>query len=70
MMSDFFDAEIGPLNTIENCRRSIRTTVADLRIVDDKGVRHTVVDGKVVVKDHKLVNGDIDAIRAEAKAQA
>ena len=32
--------------------------------------RKVMIDGKVVVKDHKLVNGDIDAIRAEAKAQA
>ncbi|MFA5623671.1 MAG: amidohydrolase family protein [Bradymonadales bacterium] len=70
MMGDFFDAEFGPLNSIENCRRCIRTSAADLRIVDDEGVRHTVVDGKVVVKDRKLVNGDIEALREEAKSQA
>lgn len=71
LMSDFFDAEFGPLTTVENCRRSIKTTVADLRIVDDKGVvKHTVVDGKVVVRDGKLVNGDIDEIRAEAQKEA
>ena len=39
--------------------------------IDDKGaVRHTVVDGKVVVRDGKLVHGDIDEIRADAKKQA
>lgn len=71
LMSDFFDAEFGPLTTVENCRRSIKTSVADLRIVDDKGVvKHTVVDGKVVVRDGKLVHGDIDEIRADAQKQA
>ena len=71
LIGDFFDTEVGPLNTVENCRRSIKTSAADLRIVDDKGaVRHTVVDGKVVVRDGKLVHGDIDEIRADAKKQA
>lgn len=70
MMGDFFDAEFGPLNSVENCRRCIRTSVADLRIVDEQGVRHTVVDGAVVVKDRQLVNGDIEALRAEAKEEA
>jgi len=71
MMSDFFDAEIGPLNSIENCRRSIKTSVADLRIVQNDGkVRHTLVDGKIVVRDGKLVHGDIDQIRKEAQVQA
>lgn len=70
MMGDFFDAEFGPLNSVENCRRSIHSTVADLRIVDDAGVRHTVVDGKVVVRDHKLVHGDIETLRSEAQVQA
>lgn len=70
MMSDFFNAEFGPLNDVENCRRSTKSSVADLRIVDDKGVRHTVVDGKVVVRDRKLVHGDIDQIRKEAQEQA
>ena len=71
VIGDFFDTEVGPLNTVENCRRSIKTSAADLRIVDDKGaVRHTVVDGKVVVRDGKLVHGDIDEIRADAKKQA
>ena len=70
MMGDFFGAEFGPINDVQNCRRSTKSSVADLRIVDDKGVRHTVVDGKVVVRDRKLVHGDIDAIRAEAQVQA
>lgn len=71
MMGDFFDTEVGPLNTVENCRRSIRTSAADLRIVGVDGkVRHTVVDGKVVVRDGKLVHGDIDEIRKEAQEQA
>lgn len=70
MIGDYFDIDCGPLNTVENCRRSIRTSAADLRIVTDQGVRHTVVDGKVVVRDGKLVNGDIDAIREDAKVQA
>ncbi|MCL2325620.1 MAG: amidohydrolase family protein [Proteobacteria bacterium] len=70
MMGDFFDAEFGPFNAVENCRRSIRTSVADLRITDAQGVRHTVVNGEVVVKDRKLVKGDIEALREEGKAQA
>ena len=70
MMGDFFDAEFGPLNDAYNCRRATKSSVADLRIVDDKGVRHTVVDGKVVVRDRKLVHGDIDQIRKEAQEQA
>ena len=70
MMGDFFNAEFGPLNDAYNCRRATKSSVADLRIVDDKGVRHTVVDGKVVVRDRKLVHGDIDQIRKEAQEQA
>ena len=70
MMGDFFDAEFGPLNPVQNCRRSTKSSVADLQIVDDKGVKHTVVDGKVVVRNRKLVHGDIDQIRKEAQEQA
>lgn len=69
MMSDFFGGEFGPLTEADG-RRATKSTVADLRIVDEKGVRHTVVDGKVVVRDRKLVHGDIDEIRKEAQVQA
>ncbi len=71
LIGDFFDIDCGPFNSVENCRRSIKTSAADLRIVEDDGhVRHTVVDGKVVVRDGKLVHGDIDQIRKEAQEQA
>ena len=44
---------------------------ADLRVLDDRGqVQHVLVDGAVVVRDGRLVNGDIDAIRQEAQEAA
>ncbi len=43
---------------------------ADLRIVDGNGVRHVVVAGKIVVRDRRLVTGDLDVIRSDAHEQA
>ncbi len=69
MMSDLFHANFGPLNAADG-KRASTNAVADLRIVDAQGVKHTVVNGEVVVKDRKLVHGDIDQLRKEAQEQA
>ena len=43
---------------------------ADLVVERDGAVTHVVVGGRVVVADGALVGGDLDAIRAEARALA
>jgi hypothetical protein len=43
---------------------------ADLVVERDGAVAHVVVGGRVVVRDGRLLGGDIDEIRAEAHAEA
>ncbi len=45
-------------------------SAGDLRVVDGNGVRHVVVGGRVVVEGRKLLFGDLEAIRGEARSQA
>lgn len=44
--------------------------LGDLVVSDHDGPRHVVVAGKVVVRDRKLVFGDLEKIRGEAEQQA
>ncbi|MCA9664304.1 MAG: amidohydrolase family protein [Myxococcales bacterium] len=44
--------------------------VADVGVFDGPRALHLVVGGRVVVRDGRLVSGDIDAIRDEAREQA
>ncbi len=43
---------------------------ADLVLEGPEGPRHVLVGGRLVVRDGRLVNGDLEAIRAEAQTQA
>jgi len=47
-----------------------RGAVGDLVVSDSEGPRHVVVAGQVVVRDGRLVHGDLEAIRQEAERQA
>ena len=44
--------------------------VGDLVVSDERGPRHVVVGGQVVVRDRQLVFGDIEKIRQEAEREA
>jgi cytosine/adenosine deaminase-related metal-dependent hydrolase len=44
--------------------------LGDVVVWQDGGVRHSVVDGRVVVKDGQLTGGTIDAISAAAQDSA
>lgn len=44
--------------------------LGDLVVADEGGARHVVVGGQVVVRDRRLVHGDLDRIRQEADRQA
>ncbi len=46
------------------------SVAADLRVVDERGVRHVLTAGRVVVRDHALCNADISEIRRAAAEQA
>ena len=43
---------------------------ADLVVEDEEGPLHVLVGGRLVVRDRKLVNGDLETIRAEAQEAA
>ncbi|HEX7623572.1 MAG TPA: hypothetical protein VF400_08380, partial [Anaeromyxobacteraceae bacterium] len=44
--------------------------LGDLVVREDGRVRHTVVGGRVVVEDGRLVCGDLEAIAATAEREA
>jgi cytosine/adenosine deaminase-related metal-dependent hydrolase len=43
---------------------------ADLRVLDERGVRHVIVAGALVVHEGELLTGDISEIREQARAAA
>ena len=66
---DFFDARLRKKGI--ECRKfNPWRPFMDVRLNNRDHRKMAVVDGKVVVRDGKLVHGDIDEIRADAKKQA
>lgn len=61
LLSDFFDEPIGAL---------VETAAADVRVENAQGVQHVLVAGRLVVENGRLLTGDIEEIRADARRQA
>lgn len=59
--AELFDASFSPLTP---------GAMADVIAVEDNRVAHVVVDGHSVVSDGRLLNADVDEIRAAAQNQA
>ncbi len=61
LAADLFGASEEPLT---------RGALGDLVVSGAEGPRHVVVAGQIVVRDGRLVHGDLDTIRQEAERQA
>jgi hypothetical protein len=61
LIAERFDAALEPLAP---------GALGDVAVWENGRVRHSVVGGRVVVEDGRLLGGDLDAISAEAQAYA
>ncbi|MCB9756149.1 MAG: amidohydrolase family protein [Myxococcales bacterium] len=57
-----------PLGALPDAARP--EVAADLRVLDDRGVRHVIAAGRVVVRDHALQTADLSEIRRAAAEAA
>ncbi len=61
LMAQCFGATMAPM---------IQGSLGDAVVTEGETVRHVIVDGQIVVRDGRLVYGDMDEIAAEARAAA